>query len=106
MTGKLLSNTTARFAVTRQNRTNKKGTTMKAFDYQICVSPLTGKVYIAKVSRRNRNMMTDDRREVPNCEFVKAVVDWFDFHQEDNRLVLTESGKPIIEIKALDKEAD
>ena len=35
---------------------------MAAKDYEICVSGLTSTLYLAKVSKRNPNVMLEDRR--------------------------------------------
>jgi hypothetical protein len=75
---------------------------MPAKDYKLCVSVLTGTVYISKVSKRNPNEMTDDRREVYKGEFIKAMVEWIDSQEKiDNILTVTANGKPILEIKQL-----
>ena len=76
---------------------------MAAKDYRLCVSALTGTVYISKVSKRNQNEMTDDRREVPNKEFIKAIVEWVGGQIPDgnNELTITARGEPILEIKQL-----
>ena len=41
---------------------------MSAKDYQIC--PAMFNAYIAKVSKRNPNLMTDDRREITDAEIM------------------------------------
>lgn len=47
---------------------------MPAKDYKLCPSPLTGTVYISKVSKRNPNVMLDDRRELGKAEFYNAII--------------------------------
>jgi hypothetical protein len=76
---------------------------MAAKDYKLCVSALTGTVYISKISNRNRNEMTDDRIEVQQSEFIKAMVEWIDSREKnkDGILTITAGGKPILEIKQL-----
>ena len=50
--------------------------------------------------------MTDDRREVPKGEFIKAIVDWVNRQEKDseNVLTITAGGEPILEIKQLKAE--
>lgn len=47
---------------------------MAATDYQIC--PSFFNIYIAKVSKRNPNKMTDDRRVITENEIL-MLIDWF-----------------------------
>lgn len=47
---------------------------MAAKDYQIC--PALTNAYIAKVSKRNPNMMLDDRRVITESEIL-TLIDWF-----------------------------
>lgn len=47
---------------------------MAAKDYRIC--PALFNAYIAKVSKRNPNLMTDDRREITEIE-VMSLIDWY-----------------------------
>lgn len=46
---------------------------MSAKDYQIC--PALFKSYIARVSKRNPNLMTDDRHEITDAEIVN-LIEW------------------------------
>jgi len=71
---------------------------MAAKDYKLCVSPLTGTVYISKISKSNPNTMTDDRREVPKGEFLKAMSEFIYFNNIDN---VTANGEIILEIKKM-----
>ena len=43
---------------------------MAAKDYEICVSGLTSTPYFAKVSRRNPNIMLEDRRKITEDEIL------------------------------------
>lgn len=52
---------------------------MAAKDYRICCALWSA--YIAKVSKRNPNMMLEDRREITDGEIL-TLIDWF----LDNRL--------------------
>ena len=47
---------------------------MAAKDYRIC--PALFNAYIAKVSKRDPNLMTDDRREITDIE-IMALIDWY-----------------------------
>ena len=46
---------------------------MAAKDYEICVSGLTSTPYLAKVSKRNPNVMLDDRREITEGEILMLI---------------------------------
>lgn len=48
--------------------------TMAAKDYKIC--PAMFNAYIAKVSKRNPNQMTDDRRPIEEGE-IMMLIDWY-----------------------------
>lgn len=76
---------------------------MAAKDYQLCVAALSGEVAIAKVSKRNKDSMTEDRKFVSKGEFIAVLMQWLENQLEDgcDTLVLTGSGKPIAEIKKL-----
>lgn len=52
---------------------------MAAKDYRVCCGCFSA--YIAKVSKRNPNIMLDDRREITDGEIL-TLIDWF----LDNRL--------------------
>lgn len=47
---------------------------MSAKDYKIC--PALFNAYIAKTSKRNPNLMTDDRREITEQEIL-CLIDWY-----------------------------
>lgn len=47
---------------------------MAAKDYKIC--PALFNAYIAKVSKKDPNLMTDDRREVTENEIL-GLIDWY-----------------------------
>ena len=46
---------------------------MAAKDYEICVSELTSTPYLAKVSKRDPNVMLDDRREITEGEILMLI---------------------------------
>ena len=47
---------------------------MSAKDYKIC--PALFKAYIAKTSKKDPNLMTDDRREITEQE-IMSLIDWW-----------------------------
>lgn len=47
---------------------------MSAQDYHIC--PALSSAYIAKISKRNKNLMTADRREITDEEIL-TLIDWY-----------------------------
>lgn len=47
---------------------------MSAKDYRIC--PALFNAYIAKTSKKNKNLMTDDRREISEEEIL-SLIDWW-----------------------------
>ena len=52
---------------------NNKTTTMAAKDYKICVSGLTSTPYLVNVSKRNPNVMLDDRRKISEGEILMLI---------------------------------
>lgn len=62
---------------------------MSAKDYRIC--PALFKAYIAKVSKRTPNLMTNDRREITEGEIL-SLIDWYlDNKIEDGKILYFES---------------
>lgn len=60
---------------------------MAAKDYKIC--PALFNAYIAKVSKRNPNIMTDDRRIITEDEIL-MLIDWYlDNALEENQTSLS-----------------
>ena len=47
---------------------------MSANDYHIC--PALSSAYIAKISKRSKNLMTEDRREITENEIL-MLIDWY-----------------------------
>lgn len=47
---------------------------MSAKDYRIC--PALFNAYIAKTSKKDKNLMTDDRREISEEEIL-SLIDWW-----------------------------
>lgn len=46
---------------------------MAAKDYEICVSDLTSTPYLTKVSKRNPNVILNDRREITEGEILMLI---------------------------------
>lgn len=62
---------------------------MSAKDYHIC--PALFKAYIAKVSKRMPNLMTNDRREITEGEIL-SLIDWYlDNKIEEGKILYFES---------------
>lgn len=73
----------------------------QADNYKLAASPLTGTVYISKISKKYPNCMTSDRRKVDESEFIIAILEWAK-HKKDNKdhiVTITSDGKPYAEIK-------
>ena len=81
---------------------------MAAKDYQIC--PALFNAYIAKVSKKNPNEMTDDRRIITENEIL-MLIDWYlDKELGENQTTLsfisqTRDGKRI-QLKFVDEKRD
>ena len=83
---------------------------MAAKDYEICVSGLTSTPYLAKVSKRNPDVMLNDRREISEGEILMLIDCYMSNKCQDeeyrDRIVCFKShmqeGK-IIEIQLIDK---
>ena len=78
---------------------------MAAKDYRIC--PALFNAYIAKVSKKNPNMMTDDRRMITEDEIL-TLIDWYldnSLDEEHNTLSFesqSREGKRV-QLKFIDK---
>jgi hypothetical protein len=62
--------------------------------------------YIAKVSKKDPNLMLEDRRALEEHEIMMIINWWIRNKVEDGEnktQVITADGKPIIEIKLLDE---
>lgn len=74
---------------------------MSAKDYQIC--PAMFKAYIAKVSKKNPDLMTDDRRVITEEE-IANLIEWrFRRFCEENKtttMYINNNGETIIELNA------
>ena len=74
---------------------------MSAKDYQIC--PALFKAFIAKVSNRNPNLMTDDRREITDAEIMKLIEWRFRRFCEENKttkMCININGETVIKLNA------
>ena len=82
-------------------RGQRKKKIMAAKDYKICPALLNA--YIAKVSKRNPNMMLDDRRIITDAEIFSLII-WrlrrFCIENEKSSIILTDSSGEIVEISA------
>lgn len=80
---------------------------MSAKDYEIC--PALFSAYIAKVSKRNPNKMTDDRREITENEIL-GLFHWWIEKKANGKVgyteIITIEGNPIMEIKYLKEEEE
>lgn len=78
---------------------------MAAKDYKICPAMLN--CYIAKVSKKDPNLMLEDRRIIEDDE-IMMIIDWWIRNKvedkEDKTQIITANGNPIIEVKLLDEE--
>ena len=74
---------------------------MSAKDYQIC--PALFKAFIAKVSNRNPNLMTDDRREITDAE-IKNLIEWrfrrFCEENKTTKMCININGETVIKLNA------
>ena len=74
---------------------------MSAKDYQIC--PSIFNAYIAKVSKKNPNLMTDDRREITEEEIANLIEWQFRRFCEENKTTkmrINNNGETGIELNA------
>lgn len=63
--------------------------------------------YIAKTSKRNPNIMLEDRREITEGEILLLIEWWLRRKLADtifDTQIIAQDGKPIIELKLLDKD--
>ena len=74
---------------------------MRAKDYQIC--PALFKAYIAKVSKKNPNLMTEDRREITDAEIMNLIEWRFRRFCEENKttkMYIISNGETVIKLNA------
>lgn len=77
---------------------------MAAKDYRICCAMFN--VYIAKTSKRNPNIMLEDRREITEGEIMFLIEWWLRrklANSNSDTQIITQDGEPIIELKLLNK---
>lgn len=60
---------------------------MSAKDYKIC--PALFNAYIAKTSKRNPNLMTDDRRKITEGEILSLIDWWLDREADEGEHGMT-----------------
>lgn len=74
---------------------------MSAKDYEIC--PALFNAFIAKVSKRDPNLMTEDRRIITDREII-GLIRWylkrFCIENDTDRVFINENDKTTIEIVA------
>lgn len=75
---------------------------MSAQDYKIC--PACFNVFLAKVSKRNPNIMLDDRRIITDAEIL-GLIEWklrqFCIENKTDTMYINSNGKTTIKIKAV-----
>jgi len=65
---------------------------MAAKDYKIC--PALFNAYIAKISKKDPNLMTDDRREITEEEILSLIDWWLDKNADEGEHgMMFESGE-------------
>ena len=74
---------------------------MASKDYKIC--PALFSAYIAKVSKKDPNLMLSDRREITDSEIIALIIwklDKFCIENKTDTMNIIVEGNPIVEIKA------
>lgn len=78
----------------------------KAEDYRICCALFSA--YIAKVSKRNSNMMTDDRRVITDSEILTLInwklQDWVSKAKGSTGFIFEDNDGRKIEVHYLDEK--
>lgn len=80
---------------------------MAAKDYRICCAMFNA--YIAKTSKRNPNIMLEDRREITEGEILFLIEWWLRrklANSNSDTQIITQDGEPIIELKLLKSDND
>ena len=78
---------------------------MAAKDYQICCG--WKRAYIAKTSKRDSNLMLQDRREISEAEILSLIHWWAKDKAEargNNTQTITVGGKAVVEVTLLGSE--
>ncbi|GEM_PF-4716761 len=74
---------------------------MAAKDYKICTALFDA--YIAKVSKKNPNLMLEDRRRITDAE-IYGLIQWkleqFCIENKTDTMIISVKNKPIVELKA------
>lgn len=74
---------------------------MAAKDYKICLAMFDA--YFAKISKKNPNLMLEDRRKITDDEIFNLIEWRLKNHCIENKtdtMVITVGNKPLIELKA------
>lgn len=77
---------------------------MGAKKYSICCGIFSA--YIAKTSRKNPNIMLEDRREITEGEILQLIDWWLRrklANSNNDTQIISRDGDPIIELKLLNK---
>lgn len=77
---------------------------MNIKDYTLCVSCF-GNAYIAKPSKKSKNVMCDSRKALSHEEviaFIHQYVEQWCENNKTNTMEITLGGKTVMEIKALE----
>ena len=78
---------------------------MAAKDYKICCAMFNA--YIGKQSKRNPDMITEDRRVISEGEILELIHWWVTDKlrgKDSNIQVITHGGEPVVEVKLLKRE--
>lgn len=74
---------------------------MAAKDYKLAVTGLTNSVWICKQSKKNPNLMTDDRVKIDESDFIGILMEWAVNKAEKDKcrsIEIKTDGKVIAEI--------
>lgn len=74
---------------------------MAAKDYKIC--PALFNAYIAKVSKKDPNLMLEDKRRITDAEIYNLIqwkLEQFCIENKTDTMIISVENKPIVELKA------
>lgn len=69
---------------------------MAAKDYKLMVTGLTNTVWIGKTSKKDPNLMLDDRRALTKSEIIGVILEWALGETED--IEIEDDGKKILSL--------
>lgn len=67
---------------------------------KLCVSGLSGKIYIAELEK-GRAAMKEGKREVTEGEFLQVIVCWLRAHYPDKICTISEAGEIVAEMQLI-----